>query len=118
MEDDYLKNLALKSKIDNERDQQYKALSKERLLKICSTKIRTTMIAALDTVEKKLETLWQSTGKPSNEQLVLIQLYQEMRKEILDKGNQQIRNLEDEFDQYEIHWKRHTLKLPVRNKEK
>lgn len=119
MDNDFLKNLSLKNKIDAERAKQYKEISKERLLKIAITKVRTTMIGALDIMEKKLKQFWTPdvNQKATSEQLILAQMYQDIRKDILDKGNQQIRNLEAEFEQYEIEWKRYTLNLPVKNKE-
>ena len=40
-------------------------------------------------------------------------LYEEVRAEILDRGNNQMRNLEAEFAQYEIKWLRYSLTLPV-----
>lgn len=116
MEDDFLVKLALKRKLDAERAKQYKDISNERLKKICITKIRTTMIGALDIVEKKLKHLWEPENdeKPTREQLILSQIYQDIRKDILDKGNHQIRNLEEEFLHYEIDWKKYTLNLPIK----
>jgi len=118
--DDYYENLAIKRKRDEQKDKEYKEASKERLLKISCTKVRTTMIGALDSIEKKLSPLWNvEEGKRlTNDQLRLKQLYEEVRNEILDRGNTQIRNLETEFQQYEINWKRYTLQLPIINKER
>lgn len=94
---------------------EYKKHSRERLLGIVKKKIQTTMIGALDVVEKHLK----KHGK------IFEEVYNDMRKDILDKGNAQIRNIEVEFDRYEISWLRYELKMPVRpmtnipdNKEK
>ena len=39
-----------------------------------------------------------------------------MRSEILDRGNTQIRNLENEFSNYDVIFKNYTLNLPVINR--
>ena len=119
MDEEFIKNLMVRRKKDDEKDKAYKQSSKERLFKICSTKIRTTMIGALDAIEKKLAAIWtpEDGKRPTNDQLALKKLYEEIRQEILDKGNNQIRNLESEFEQYEMEWKRYTLKLPIKTKE-
>lgn len=112
--DEYTKLKAIREKKDLEKDKKYKEDSKERLKKICLTKVRTTMIGALDSIEKKFEEYYTNDSKPSNEELILTKIFEELRTEILDKGNQQIRNLETEFEQYTIEWKRYTLQLPVK----
>jgi len=111
--DDYDKLRLQKNKIESERIKQYKDSSKERFKKIATTKIRTAMIGSLDAIEKRLKKYWE-TDKPTNEGLFLKQIYEEIRNEILDKGNQQIRNLEIELEQYDIEWKRYTIQLPVK----
>ena len=120
MEDDYVKNLAIRRKKDADKESQFKKDSNDRLLKICSTKVKTTMIGALDSIEKKLGKFWEVEPgeKMTNEQMYLKKIYEEIRQEILDKGNNQIRNLESEFEQYDIEWKRYVLKLPVIQKPK
>lgn len=112
--DEYDKLKAQKAKLEIEKEKKYKEDSRERLKKICITKIRTTMIGALESIEKRIKQFAENNGKKTNEQLILEKLYDEMRNEILDRGNQQIRNLEAEFEQYEINWKRFTLQLPVK----
>ena len=41
-------------------------------------------------------------------------LYEEIRSEILDKGNNQIRNLETEFNYYDITWLRYQMMIPIK----
>lgn len=82
----------------------YKKHSRERLLGIVKKKIQTTMIGALDAIEKRLEKYPE----------VLEKVYNDMRKDILDKGNAQIRNIEAEFERYEVNWLRYQLTMPVR----
>jgi hypothetical protein len=112
--DDHYKLAEIRKQKDLEKDKRYKEDSRERLKQICLTKVRTTMIGAVEAVEKRFEQLYNKSNKPTNEQLLLEKIFGEIRTEILDKGNQQMRNLETEFEQYVIEWKRFTLQLPVR----
>jgi len=74
------------------------------------------MIGALDSIEKHLGFLWEEDeeGKQNG---VLRETYEIVRQEILDRGNDQIRNLMTELDQYDIEWLRYQLKLQVRNQK-
>ena len=94
---------------------KYKEESKIRLNKIATTKIRTTMIGALSTIETYLGFLWSpdEKGNMTAEQIRLGSLYEKVRQEILDNGNNQIRNLKVELEQYEVEWLRYKLMLPV-----
>lgn len=101
-----------KNKQEREKKQRedYRKASKDRLKKICTTKIRTTMIGALDIIERYLEEYWDKNSEGANK---LREIYENIRQEILDKGNAQIRNIESEFEQYNIEWLRYTVNLPV-----
>ena len=111
--DDY--NALLKQSLDlkSKRKAKYKELSKDRLYKIAKKKIQTTMIGALDTIEKSFGFLWESDEELTNEQAQLKAIFEDARSEILDRGNTQIRNLETEMTHYDISWKRYTINLPV-----
>jgi len=110
----------LKKSIDlkNIREQRKKEVSKDALFKSCKKKIQTTMIGALDVVEKRFGFLWSFEGSDelSAEQKQLKDIYDEARADILDKGNTQIRNLESEFSNYEVTKKKFQINLPVTNK--
>jgi predicted Co/Zn/Cd cation transporter (cation efflux family) len=93
-------------------DEDFKKSSKHKLQKACSTKIRTTMIGALDIIEKHLSKHLEEDSEGAEE---LQSIYEEIRQEILDKGNTQIRNLEKEFEQYEVTWLRYSMQLPIRH---
>ena len=101
---------------------KYQEVSKDRLLKVSKKKIQTTMIGALSTVEKHLGFLWghDSSEELTPEQEHLKEIYDEVRSEILDRGNNQARNLETEFAQYDVNWLKYQITLPVKslNKEK
>ena len=96
------------------RDRKYKTESKDRLSKILKKKIQTTMIGALSTIEENFGFLWQSdSGQLTDDQKLMKDLYQKVRSEILDKGNNQARNIDAELAQYEVEWLRYNMKIPV-----
>lgn len=101
--------------LKNIREERRKEVSKDTLFKSCKKKIQTTMIGALDSVEKSFGFLWGFEGSEdmSPEQKHLKEIYEEARAKILDKGNTQIRNLEAEFANYEINKKRYQINLPI-----
>lgn len=94
------------------RENKYKADSKDRLSKILKKKIQTTMIGALSAMEENFGFLWDSPN-PTPEQERMKALYNKMRSEILDKGNNQARNVDAELAQYEVEWLRYSIKMPV-----
>lgn len=115
MDDNYTELVRKSADFKTTKADQYLEMSKERLLKIGRKKIQTTMIGALSTLEKRFGFLW---GQDQDEDLTpeqehMKELYEEIRSEILDRGNNQMRNLEAEFVQYDIKWLRYTVKLPV-----
>ena len=115
MDNDYTELVRKSADFKTAKTDQYLDLSKERLLKIGKKKIQTTMIGALSTLEKRFGFLWgqDQEGDLTPEQEHLKELYEEIRSEILDRGNNQMRNLESEFAQYDIKWLRYNMKLPV-----
>lgn len=90
------------------QESQYDKDSKERLLKILKQKIKTTMIGALDSFEHMFSEMLKDPDFDS--------AFQEARKEILDNGNNQIRAIEKELEQYNIHWNRYTIVMPVKRR--
>ncbi len=103
----------------NIREERRKEVSKDSLFKSCKKKIQTTMIGALDTIEKQFGFLWafDNQSELTEEQKQLKEIYDEARAAILDKGNTQIRNLESEFAGYDITKKRYQISLPVGRSE-
>lgn len=97
------------------RDQKYKNDSRDRLSKILKKKIQTTMIGALSTIEENFGFLWNNngSGELTKEQEHMKNLYNKVRSEILDKGNNQARNIDAELSQYEVEWLRYSIKMPV-----
>ena len=112
-------NSLLKQSLDlkKKRDERYKEVSKDRLFQIDKKKVQTTMIGALDTIEKSIGFLWQTDGELTQEQVQLKSIFENARSEILDRGNTQIRNLEAEISHYDVSWKRYTMNLPIREEK-
>ena len=73
------------------------------------------MIGALSSIEDHLGFLWghKSDEALSEEQEKMRQLYEELRSEILDKGNTQMRNIDTELTQYDVTWNRYQYQIPV-----
>jgi hypothetical protein len=94
-----------------ERENKFKEFSNNRLYNITKKKIQTTMIGALATVEKYFEPLLNSGDKQ------IKRVFEDARSEILDKGNAQIRNLESEFSNYDIVWKKNNIVIPFIEKK-
>lgn len=119
MSDDKNYNNFLKKSINlkNIREERRREVSKDSLFKSCKKKIQTTMIGALDTIEKRFGFLWsfESEEELTTEQKQMKDIYDEIRATILDRGNTQIRNLEAEFSGYEVQKKRYQINLPVSN---
>jgi hypothetical protein len=98
------------------REDKYKNDSKERLSKILKKKVETTMIGSLSSIEEHLSFLWTSSGgEMTPEQKIMYDLFQQIRSEILDKGNTQARNIDAELAQYEVKWLRYNTIIPVKN---
>ena len=117
MEDSYAELVRKSEKYKTDKTNKYKEVSKDRLLKISKKKIQTTMIGALSTIEKHFGFLWghESGQELTPEQEHVKQLFDEVRSEILYRGNNQARNLEAEFNNYEINWLRYQITLPVKD---
>jgi len=90
------------------REDKYKLESRDRLSKILKKKIQTTMIGALSSIEEHFGFLLEGEDKAAMQEL-----YQKIRSEILDKGNNQARNIDAELSQYEVSWLRYQMDIPV-----
>lgn len=97
-----------KKEIVNER-------SKSRLKKEIKKRIQTTMIGSLSSIEKYFGFLWgEESDSPTEKQEQMREIFEEMRTEILDKGNTQIRNAEAEIETYDVTWNKYHINLPIR----
>lgn len=116
MKENYQEFLSKSLDLKKIRDEKSKEIAKETLYKKSKKKIETTMIGALDAIEKNFGFLWnfgESTDL-SPEQAKLKDIYDQVRSHILDKGNIQIRNLELDFSNFEISKKKQMINIPVK----
>ena len=75
------------------------------------------MIGALSSIEENLGFLWEGDGEPTKDQQVMKDIYQKIRSEILDKGNNQARNIDAELAQYDVEWLKYSVTIPVITKK-
>jgi hypothetical protein len=110
-------NNFLKKSLDLQkiREDRAKEVSQQSLYKFSEKCIRTTMIGALDAIEKSFGFLWnfEIEGDLTEEQKLFKNIYDDARAFILDKGNNQIRFLKNEFSDYDINRKKYQINLPV-----
>jgi hypothetical protein len=99
------------------RESKFRVESKDKLAKVLKKKIQTTMIGALSTVEENFGFLWTNeNGDPlTKDQEIMKNIYNKIRSEILDRGNNQARNIDAELSQYEIECIKYQIKIPVIN---
>jgi len=97
--------------LKQKKEERQKELSRDRLLSAAKKKIQTTMIGSLSSIENHFGFLWEGDNL-TPEQTQLKNIFEDLRSEILDRGNTQIRNLEQEFLGYDITWKKYTINLP------
>jgi len=112
MEDSFNDMLQLSLERKKLKEEGVKEVSKNKLYQVAKKKILTTMIGALDSIEKSFGFLWSEEETKEQKQMRLI--YDQIRSEILDKGNTQIRNLEAEFSNYDIVFKKYNTKIPFK----
>ncbi len=92
---------------------------KDKLQQLVIKAIKTTMVGAVATIEEKMGSLWGQSGSGTltENQQRLLDIFMEVRKEILDKGNSQIRNIKQLLDGYTVEFSGFQLTLPVVRKE-
>ena len=96
------------------KEEGLKDVSKNKLYQVSKKKILTTMIGALDSIEKNFGFLWSDSENMTSQQKQMRSIYDQIRSEILDKGNTQIRNLEAEFSNYDIVFKKYNTVIPFK----
>lgn len=90
--------------------------SKTRLKKEVKKRIQTTMIGALSSIEKHFGFLWgeESDDELTKDQERMRDIFEDMRTEILDKGNTQLRNVDSEIENYDVTWNKYHINLPIK----
>jgi hypothetical protein len=84
--------------------------SNKRLGRILKKKLTTSFIGAIANIEKFFGHVW-GHGKPASEctqeQLDMREMWDKLRTSILNNGNNQLRAVESELEQYDIVWNMH-----------
>jgi len=83
--------------------------SKKRLEKAITTRMKTITIGALAAIEEELV--------DKSDDIQLKNVYELVRKRILDLGNTQIRNITQELETYTIESNRYSVKLQMKQRE-
>lgn len=102
------------------RDQEaYRKASKDRLAKVIESKMKTTMVGAISQIEEKLGYLWGhgEDRELTQDEVMFREIFTELRAAIFDNGNNQLRNLKTELEQYKVEWG-NRYNLPVKRMEK
>ena len=88
---------------------------KDKLQQLLIKSMKTIMIGAVATVEEKLGLLWAhgQNRQLTEQEQELQNVFMDLRKEILDKGNTQIRNCKQLMDGYTIEFNGFSITLPV-----
>jgi hypothetical protein len=118
--DEFEKNKAVLEDFRLKRDQLEKDEGQSALSNLLKSKVKTTMIGSINSIEQHFGFLWNhgSTEELTESQKELYEIFQKLRTEILDKGNNQSRNIDSEISRFEVKVKKVNLVLPVRKKDK
>ena len=104
---------------DRASEKRFLENSKKKLLQAIEKKLQTSFIGALSRFESRFGEIW-GHGKDEldcrDNQLKWRDIYEECRHEILNNGNNQIRAMHAELNQYLVKWIRNQLNLPVQNR--
>lgn len=108
------------SNYKDRRDQLHARKSVARLSSNLKKKIQTTMIGALSSIEKHFGFLWEHEDVSEEQKVAMKKIFDDLRSEILDKGNHQLRNVDAELSDYDIslHANVHDITLFIDKKEK
>lgn len=99
------------------RPPNYNAKSKDRLEKIVLKHVRTAFIGALDKFENsafgKICGLNKEFDELNDQEKKWRYEWNRVRQEIFDNGNDRIRDIRKELEEYDIFWNRHNYQFKV-----
>jgi hypothetical protein len=114
---EWLKNKSMCETARKLYRKQQEETAKRRFAKILETKLKTTMIGSISAFEKLFGSLW-GNGKDIRElnqsELKWYELWQNVRTTILNNGNNQLRALMEELQQYTLEWNKYQTSFIVR----
>jgi len=105
--DDFNRNKKIVQERKHRNEEKRKQFAQKRLETNIVKKIKTTMIGALASFEDGFGHLWGKDipeDQLDSDELKFSDMWEEIRSEILDKGNLQIRAAKDELSEYETDW--------------
>lgn len=112
--------LAASQKKKEENKDRYMQKSKKRLSNIITTKVKTSFIGSISACENHFGILW-GHGKNDEElddnEIAMREIWEDVRAQILDNGNTQLRAAMNEIEDYTISWNRYSIKMPVKDQE-
>jgi hypothetical protein len=109
------RNAVDKALKDTQREnlEKTKKISKDRLTAVAEKKVKTVFIGAIDSIENRLgKFLWGHDKDPrdrTEKELQWLEIWKELREEILNKGNNQLRGLLLEISEYDVVWNKKQL---------
>lgn len=115
---DMKKWMEMTRKSQEASNQRFADESKKRLSKIIATKLTTTFIGSLAAFEKAFGFLWgqgKRDSEKTQEEKEFYNIWESVRTDVLNNGNNQLRNIQNELQNHNISWNRHTL--VIKNEE-
>lgn len=109
--------MTMKQKSREASEAKYVDESRKRLDRIITQKLNTTFIGAISTFEKNFSFLWGAGKKESeltDEEKHLLNIWQNVRTEVLNNGNNQLRALRNELQNHNVSWNRHTITIQAK----
>lgn len=105
----------LYDKIKETNEQKYLDQCRQRLDKIISTKIRTTFIGAIDQIQQTFGFLWKDglDCDLNEDEIKMRQLFDQLRTNILNIGNRELRAAKNEIANQTISWNRYHTEFKV-----
>ena len=97
--------------------ERQKLHSKKQLTNMLTKKFKTTMIGSLASFEGYFGSLWghgKSTENLTEAESTWRDLWEQVRTDILNKGNSQLRAALEEINNYELEWKKYQTRFIVK----
>ena len=97
--------------------ERFQDISKRRLMKNIQRKFQATMIGALAQFEKEFGHLWghgKDAGDITQDEQEWLDVWDEVRNEILNNGNHQLRAAQEEIDEYTMTWDKYHYDFVVK----
>jgi hypothetical protein len=114
IEKNFQETTRLKKEFQEKSKTTFNLRSSDRLVKSIEKKFRTTFIGALSYFEEVFGGLWgdrepESTLSP--QQIRNRRLWEQVRTNVLNNGNNQLRAAQSEIAEYTVEWNKHTVQL-------